>query len=77
MPGSVTIGHTDALVMLRHRDAERLATMLRELSSLMTTTGGGRLSAEQIATLCGPEPCERAQLADWTARMADYLRDHL
>ena len=32
MPGSVTISHTDALVMLSHEDAQRMSAMLGEMA---------------------------------------------
>ncbi|MER5639914.1 hypothetical protein ABT095_23570 [Kitasatospora sp. NPDC002227] len=77
MPGSVTISHTDALVMLSHADADRLATTLLELSALMADPGGDRITDAQLAALCGSKPCERIELAEWSARLADYLKDHL
>ncbi|MFI5533680.1 hypothetical protein ACIA8O_34615 [Kitasatospora sp. NPDC051853] len=62
MPGSVTIGHTDALVMLSHDDAARLARTLRALSE-----GGPAPAAKD----------EEEDQAQWSRRLADYLDQHL
>ncbi|MFD8594779.1 hypothetical protein ACFV1L_07245 [Kitasatospora sp. NPDC059646] len=74
MPGSMTIGHTDALVMLSHDDAERLTAVLSGLSDLAAT---GRLPATELATLSGGDAPDRAELATWSRQLAAYLRDHL
>ncbi|MEV4557249.1 hypothetical protein AB0K51_09645 [Kitasatospora sp. NPDC049285] len=74
MPGSMTIGHTDALVMLSHADAERLSSMLAGLSAL---AAGGQLSETQLAALCGGDPADRAELASWSRTLSGYLREHL
>ncbi|GAA4854584.1 hypothetical protein [Kitasatospora terrestris] len=77
MPGSMTIGHTDALVMLSHADAERLAAMLREMSRLMGRQPADvRLSDAQIGALSGGE-ADRDELAAWSWQLAEYLRQHL
>ncbi|MFC8718396.1 hypothetical protein [Kitasatospora sp. NPDC057198] len=74
MPGSMTIGHTDALVMLSHDDAERLSAVLAGLSAM---AAGGHLSTEQLAALGTGEAPDRAELATWSRTLATYLRDHL
>ncbi|PJN23330.1 hypothetical protein [Kitasatospora sp. CB02891] len=74
MPGSMTISHTDALVMLSHQDAERLAGVLSGLSRLAAT---GQLPAAATAALSGGDPPDRAELATWCHNLSDYLRDHL
>ncbi|MGW4803339.1 hypothetical protein [Kitasatospora sp. NPDC004272] len=74
MPGSMTIGHTDALVMLSHDDAERLSAVLAGLSAM---AAGGRLPTEQLAALGAGEAPDRAELATWARNLAAYLRDHL
>ncbi|MFJ1752979.1 hypothetical protein ACIQBJ_12515 [Kitasatospora sp. NPDC088391] len=74
MPGSMTIGHTDALVMLSHADAERLSALLAGLAEL---SAGGRLPAEQLAALGRGEAPDRAELATWCRGLSGYLRDHL
>ncbi|WP_441245432.1 hypothetical protein [Kitasatospora sp. McL0602] len=77
MPGSVTISHTDALVMLSHSDAERLSTMMREISNLMAAPGPDRLSDGQFGALCAGRPQERDELAQWALGLAEYLKAHL
>ncbi|WP_100837668.1 hypothetical protein [Kitasatospora fiedleri] len=74
MPGSMTIGHTDTLVMLGHDDAARLSSLLAGLSALAAS---GRLSTEQLAALGGGEAPDRAALATWSRTLAGHLRDHL
>lgn len=74
MPGSMTIGHTDALVMLSHADAERLSSLLAGLAALAAS---GRLPAEQLAALTGGAAPDRAELATWCRDLSGYLRDHL
>ncbi|MDR3034440.1 hypothetical protein [Kitasatospora cineracea] len=74
MPGSMTIGHTDTLVMLSHDDAEHLASVLAGLSAL---AAGGHLSTEQLAALGAGGTPDRAALATWSRTLAGYLRDHL
>jgi hypothetical protein len=77
MPGSVTISHTDALVMLSHDDAERLAVMLREVSGLLETTGPDRLGDAQVSALCGGKMHSRDELTKWSHGLAEYLKAHL
>ncbi len=74
MPGSMTISHTDALVMLSHEDAKRLTAVLSGLSDLAAT---GQLPATALATLSGGDPPDRAELATWSRNLAAYLHDHL
>ncbi|WP_457029503.1 hypothetical protein [Kitasatospora sp. P5_F3] len=76
MPGSMAISHTDALVMLSHTDAERLASVLREMSRLLEQPGGDRLSDAQAEALCEGR-MRRDELAEWSRKLSGYLRDHL
>ncbi|MFJ9519784.1 hypothetical protein ACIRPK_16155 [Kitasatospora sp. NPDC101801] len=76
MPGSMAISHTDALVMLSHTDAQRLATVLREMSALLAQPGGNRLSDAQVEALCEGR-LGRDELAEWSRRLSGYLTDHL
>jgi uncharacterized protein len=76
MPGSMTISHTDALVMLSHADAERLATVLREMCRLLEQPGADRLSDAQVQALC-EDRLRRNDLADWSRRLSGYLEEHL
>ncbi|GAA2745053.1 MULTISPECIES: hypothetical protein [Kitasatospora] len=78
MPGSTTI-HTDALVMLSHADAERLATMLREMSRMSagaTGSGAEALSDGQLAALCRGK-MDRGEFAEWSGKLSEYLKGHL
>ncbi|MEV8093722.1 hypothetical protein [Kitasatospora sp. NPDC085879] len=77
MPGSVTIGHTDALVMLSHDDAKRLSTMLGEMAGMLEASGASRLSDAQVGELCkGREP-SREELTGWCRHLSQYLAEHL
>ncbi|GAA2129187.1 hypothetical protein GCM10009760_00160 [Kitasatospora kazusensis] len=77
MPGSVTISHTDALVMLSHPDAERLTTMLREIPRLLAMEGPDRLTDAQIGALSGGRVQHRDELAQWAKELSEYLKAHL
>ncbi|MER8185643.1 hypothetical protein [Kitasatospora sp. NPDC094015] len=77
MPGSVTIGHAEALVALSHQDAERLSTVLRGMSSMMAASGADRLTDAQVTALCGGGPQDRAEFTRWCAELSEHLRTHL
>ncbi|GAA0675585.1 hypothetical protein GCM10010193_30740 [Kitasatospora atroaurantiaca] len=77
MPGSVTIGHTDALVMLSHDDAKRLSTVLREMSDLLGQSGPNRLSDAQVSALCEGKAHPRDEFTEWSRRVGEYLKAHL
>ncbi|GAA1182113.1 hypothetical protein F4556_005389 [Kitasatospora gansuensis] len=76
MPGSMAISHTDALVMLSHADAEQLTAVLRQMSALLEQPGGDRLSDAQAEALCEGK-LRRDELAEWSRKLSDYLKDHL
>ncbi|MDH6124473.1 hypothetical protein [Kitasatospora sp. GP82] len=77
MPGSVTISHTDALVMLSHSDAERLATTLREISRLLEAPGPNRLTDAQVSALCAGKVHHREEFTEWCRSVSEYLKAHL
>lgn len=77
MPGSVTISHTDALVMLSHSDAERLTTMMREISKLLEMAGPNRLSDAQVSALSEGKAHNRDELTHWARELSEYLKAHL
>ncbi|MGK4581527.1 hypothetical protein [Kitasatospora sp. HPMI-4] len=77
MPGSMTIGHTDALVMLSHADAERLSATLREIAQLLEVRSPDRLTDAQVSALCQGRLHHREELAGWSRGVAEYLRNHL
>jgi hypothetical protein len=77
MPGSVTISHTDALVMLSHVDAARLTTVLRRMSELLEKPGSDRLTESQVAALCGEKTADREEFTEWSRKLSEYLKAHL
>ncbi|WP_371497824.1 hypothetical protein OG871_17870 [Kitasatospora sp. NBC_00374] len=77
MPGSVTIGHAEALVALSHVDAERLAMVLREMSSMMEKPGPEQLSDAQVMALSEGRPQHRGELTEWCRSLSEYLKTHL
>ncbi|MFJ1704581.1 hypothetical protein [Kitasatospora sp. NPDC088346] len=77
MPGSVTIGHAEALVVLSHTDAERLATVLRQMSSMLEQPGPDQLSDAQVRALCEGQPHHRGELVEWCRGLSEHLRTHL
>ncbi|MEU2627957.1 hypothetical protein [Kitasatospora sp. NPDC007106] len=77
MPGSVTIGHTDALVMLSHDDAKRLSTMLGEMAKMLESSGESRLGDAQVGELCRGRAASREELTGWCRNLSQYLAEHL
>ncbi|GAB2736887.1 hypothetical protein [Kitasatospora kifunensis] len=73
MPGSVTIGHTEAVATVEHADAERLAVLLDEMGHLLAMAGPNRLSDAQVSALCGGQKHNRDELARWCRGMAAHL----
>ncbi|MFD9128455.1 hypothetical protein [Kitasatospora sp. NPDC059571] len=77
MPGSVTISHTDALVMLAHDDARRLSVMLGEMSRMLGESGSDRLTDPQVGALAEGQAHQREELTAWCRKLSGYLADHL
>lgn len=77
MPGSVTIGHTEAVAVIEHADAQRLAVLLDELGHLVAMEGPHRMSEAQISALCGEKVRSREELSRWCRTMAAHLHDRL
>ena len=77
MPGSVTISHSDALVMLSHSDAERLSTMLREISRMLDLRGPDLLTDSQVSALSAGRMHSRDELTQWSRDLSEYLKAHL
>ncbi|WP_052681800.1 hypothetical protein [Saccharothrix sp. ST-888] len=73
----MTIGHTDALVMLSHSDAEQLATTLREISNLLAQPGPDRLTDAQVGALSQGRMHHREELMEWCRNVSEYLKAHL
>lgn len=76
MPGSVTIGHPHALVMLSHHDAERLAMVLKKMSDLAQEPGTERMSDFQVTALCEGK-LDRDEFTEWSRKVSEYLKAHL
>ncbi|WP_405012707.1 hypothetical protein [Kitasatospora sp. NBC_01539] len=77
MPGSVTISHTDALVMLSHEDAQRMSAMLGEMARMLGEPGIDRMSDTQVAALCAGREHSREELTAWCGKLSEYLAAHL
>ncbi|MFF7634832.1 hypothetical protein ACFZB9_16980 [Kitasatospora sp. NPDC008050] len=75
MPGSVTIGHTEAVTAVEHADAERLAVLLDEMGHLLAMGGPNRLTDAQVSALCGGEERNRDEFARWCRGMAAHLHE--
>jgi hypothetical protein len=77
MPGSTTIGRTERLVMLSHRDAERLAATMDRLAAMLAADDADRLTDPQVAKLCGGDASMRSEYAHWAADVGAFIRAHL
>jgi hypothetical protein len=77
MPGSTTIGRTERLVMLNHRDAERLADTMDRLAAMIASDDADRITDAQVAKLCGGEAAMRHEYGDWVAELGRFVRGHL
>lgn len=73
MPGSTTLGAGHGVDSIEHTDAVRLASLLREMSALMTVDGPNRLTDAQVSALCGGEVHHRQEFGEWVARVAKDL----
>ncbi|MDH6113870.1 hypothetical protein P3T36_002691 [Kitasatospora sp. MAP12-15] len=73
MPGSVTIGHTEAAATIEHTDAQRLAELLDDLGHLLAMDGPNRMSDAQVGALCEGRVQEREALARWCRTLAAQL----
>ncbi|GAA1226482.1 hypothetical protein GCM10009665_16270 [Kitasatospora nipponensis] len=77
MPGSMTLGHTEAMATVEHTDAERLAVLLDEMGHLLAVDGPNRLSDAQIDALCQRQGAGREEFARWCRGLAAGLHDRL
>ncbi|WP_327678269.1 hypothetical protein [Kitasatospora sp. NBC_00458] len=77
MPGSLTIGHHEAAVVLEHADAKRLATVLEELAYLLEIPGPNRINDAQVGVLCEGRAPDRAELSHWSRALAAELKGRL
>ncbi|MDH6118374.1 hypothetical protein [Kitasatospora sp. GAS204B] len=73
MPGSVTLGHTEAGATVDHTDAQRLAVLLDEMGHLLAMAGPNRLTDAQVGALCAGQSWDRDELARWCRGMAAQL----
>ncbi|MCX4745545.1 hypothetical protein OG455_08415 [Kitasatospora sp. NBC_01287] len=76
MPGSVTIGHTEAVATVEHADAQRLAVLLDEMGHLLAMAGPNRLTEAQVAALCEGRAVSRDELARWCRGLAAHLHEY-
>ncbi|MGW3040721.1 hypothetical protein ACWC9T_11890 [Kitasatospora sp. NPDC001159] len=77
MPGSLTISHHEAAVVLDHTDAARLATVLAELAYLLEIPGPNRINEAQLTVLCEGRTPDRAELSRWSRGLATELKGRL
>lgn len=77
MPGSLTIGHHEADVLLDHSDAKRLATVLEELAYLLDIPGPNRINEAQLTALCEGRTADRTELARWARGVAAGMKGRL
>ncbi|MEV6393182.1 hypothetical protein AB0M39_00070 [Streptomyces sp. NPDC051907] len=73
MPGSTTLSAGHGSDAIEHTDAVRLASVLREMSALLTMDGPNRLTDAQVSALCGGQVHHRQEFGDWVARVAKEL----
>ncbi|MFC4611634.1 hypothetical protein [Streptomyces maoxianensis] len=73
MPGSTTLGGGHGVDSIEHTDAVRLASVLREMSGLLSVDGPNRLTDAQVSALCGGQVHHRQEFGEWVARVARDL----
>ncbi|MCX4587598.1 hypothetical protein [Streptomyces sp. NBC_01481] len=73
MPGSTTLKAGHGVDPIEHTDAVRLASVLRELSGLLTVDGPNRLTDAQVSALCGGQVQHRQEFTEWVDRLAREL----
>ncbi|AWK10905.1 hypothetical protein SSP531S_30060 [Streptomyces spongiicola] len=73
MPGSTTLGPGHGADAIEHPDAQRLASVMKELHRLLTAAGPDRITDPQVAELCGGEAHRREEFTDWVDRVAHQL----
>lgn len=73
MPGSTTLGPGHGVDAIEHSDAQRLASVMKELHRLLEAAGPDRITDPQVAALCGGEAHHREEFTDWVGRVAGQL----
>ncbi|MGW2558136.1 hypothetical protein ACWCXB_02595 [Streptomyces sp. NPDC001514] len=73
MPGSTTLGAGHGVDAIDHLDAQRMASVMKEMHRLLTMTGPNRITDPQVAALCGGESHHRDEFTDWVGRVAREL----
>ncbi|MER7819741.1 hypothetical protein QRN89_24690 [Streptomyces chengbuensis] len=73
MPGSTTLGPGHGVDAIEHPDAQRLASVTKELHRLLEAAGPDRITDPQVAALCGGGAHRREEFTDWVGRVAHQL----
>ncbi|MER5464319.1 hypothetical protein ABT010_27245 [Streptomyces sp. NPDC002668] len=73
MPGSTTLGPGHGVDWIEHTDAVRVASVMRELSALLSMDGPNRLTDAQVSVLCGGLVHHRHEFGEWVERLAQDL----
>ncbi|MGW1883110.1 hypothetical protein [Streptomyces sp. NPDC001970] len=73
MPGSTTLGAGHGVDAIEHSDAQRLASVTKELRRLLELEGPNRITDPQVAALCGGQSHHRDEFTDWVGRVAAEL----
>ncbi|MCZ7457812.1 hypothetical protein [Streptomyces sp. WMMC940] len=73
MPGSTTLGPGHGVDAIEHSDAQRLASVMKELHRLLAAAGPDRLTDPQVSALRGGEAHHREEFTDWVGRVARQL----
>ncbi|MER7623977.1 hypothetical protein [Streptomyces sp. NPDC126503] len=75
MPGSTTLGPGHGVDAIDHPDAQRLASVMRELYGLLTSTGPDRMTDAQVAAVSGGVAQDRAEFTAWVERVVGRLEE--
>ncbi|MEU0394385.1 hypothetical protein ABZ208_16685 [Streptomyces sp. NPDC006208] len=75
MPGSTTLGPGHGVDVIDHPDAQRLASVMRELHRLLDMAGPNRITEAQVAALCGGEAHHREEFTRWVDGAARRLEE--
>jgi hypothetical protein len=73
MPGSTKLTAGHGVDPIEHTDAVRLASVLRELSGLLTGDEPNRLTDAQVGALCAGQEHDRQEFGVWIAGLAQDL----
>ncbi|MFE0735239.1 hypothetical protein [Streptomyces sp. NPDC058855] len=74
MPGSTTLGPGHGVDAIDHPDAQRLASVMRELYGLLTSTGPDRMTDAQVAAVSGGAQ-DREAFTSWVESVTGRLEE--